>query len=781
MSTPNLQFNSEIISKIKNFYNSSNEILLLSGASGSSKTEILDKTLADVSGHALVFVIQCFKDCSIDDFLLNFYDSFRDYSLKKEVTLKKSLGETFAQKISFYFKNSDKNSIIVIDNFELVSENRQILDLLSHIAKFENTKVVLVSKNKNVEFFEKASRKIEKIEILPNQKDVFEKKLLHEGYELEKSVLDDFYDLTEGSELYLRMTIRYSKITGIKIKDLLSEFKAKKTTFANFIVLKVISLVPSVYYPFLQNLCALNHAISTSFIEHYKLGEIKQIEYLKRNLVISAIDNKIILKNYFKDYFLSTLSIQEKFKIYKNFCDIYEKELAKSPKDRYLRLSRESIRKQIEIFKNKMPRLNKTAKIDQTNFSYISLAQEGANPWFDKSLAERKQNFLTSKKKEAPKKKPIYTRQNSMSEEDKAILRQYRERKYEQEKAKQIAKGQIDVLSAYKMALSAQEDYQFARANEILAKLLNQVTDADLKIKILENLAQNNEKLNQFDGTLSYLTEIAKQYFIRSDFENYFSTILKCAKLYEHLYRFDSAKNEYLKIINSGMELNSLILSKSHLGLADIFESENNLNSALEHYKNALLTAQNDKDLIAEIYFKTATIYDDLQNFDLAIEFYDKNIECGENKWLSQAYTNCAMIFADTNDINNAIKYLKLAIQTDENTNPQGAYFAARELADIYREIDIQQAFNYMKRALDFAKEIGDNFKIAFAYLEAGDLFYDLKQNENALDCYFKAKKLLGTGISKENEEIITQRINDMKIKMVKSQFERIEARYVEP
>ena len=45
MDTFNLQFSNEIINKIINFYNSTNELLLLCGFSGCSKSEILNKTL----------------------------------------------------------------------------------------------------------------------------------------------------------------------------------------------------------------------------------------------------------------------------------------------------------------------------------------------------------------------------------------------------------------------------------------------------------------------------------------------------------------------------------------------------------------------------------------------------------------------------------------------------------------------------------------------------------------------------------------------------------------
>ena len=45
MEISDFQFSNEIISKIYNFYNSTDELLLLCGFSGCAKSEILNKTL----------------------------------------------------------------------------------------------------------------------------------------------------------------------------------------------------------------------------------------------------------------------------------------------------------------------------------------------------------------------------------------------------------------------------------------------------------------------------------------------------------------------------------------------------------------------------------------------------------------------------------------------------------------------------------------------------------------------------------------------------------------
>lgn len=783
MDTSDFQFSTEIIEKINNFYNSTAELLLLCGFSGCAKSEILNKTLEELDENTLVFKHLCFEHTTIDDFLLNFYDSFRKFSIERKVSLKKSMGEGFANKVSFYFKNIDKKCLIIVDNYELVSNNIEILNFLAHITSFENTKLVLVSRNKEINFFINQELITEIVEIKPNTKEVFCAKLENSGIELNEDVLNQFFELSGGYELYLKMAVRYSKITGVKIADLISEYKKRGTEFSYFIILKVVSLVPPVYFEFLKNLSAINHAVSTDFIKNYKLGDIRQIEYLERNLLISRFDNDIILKGYFKQYFLNTLSVQEKFKTFKTLWDIYETELSKSPRDRLLRLSRESIRKQIEMVKGNIPQIGKQVRINQNNFSYISLAQEGANPWFDRRITNKKQSSLSSNKDPFKKKTP--EKKNLMSEEDFLMLKEYRRKKFEQEQVQSVENEIKDFNEALRLADNYEQNYQYAKAIEIFAKLKTRTSDDETKIEILEHLAHNSEKLNNFENALEYYAQIGSLHLIRKDYKKYYRTILDMAMLYKNLYRFSSAKEEFIKIINTSKDVENSVKTAAYLGLGDIFESENSIEEALKYYSFASDFANSDDDATnAEINFKTAVLYDDMQDFSKAVEFYLNNINFSQNtainKWLSQSYINLGLIYSYQNNNSEAIKYIQLALETDKkDNNPSGVYFAARELSKIYEQSDTELAIEYIKTALRCAHDLHDTFKAAFAYLELGDLYYSFNQDEMALESFFEAKAALGDNILEENEQIINTRINDMKIKMLPQEFNRIESKYV--
>ena len=134
------QFNNSIINEIRNFATSSFDLLFMSGQRGSAKSETIEKIIPELEENNLVFQHFCFENTVIDDFLLNFYDSLRNFSILQKISLKKFSTDNFKEKVSHYFKTIDENCIIIVENFEKVDSNVEIVDFLSHLASYENVK-----------------------------------------------------------------------------------------------------------------------------------------------------------------------------------------------------------------------------------------------------------------------------------------------------------------------------------------------------------------------------------------------------------------------------------------------------------------------------------------------------------------------------------------------------------------------------------------------------------------------------------------------------------------
>ena len=73
---------------------------------------------------------------------------------------------------------------------------------------------------------------------------------------------------------------------------------------------------------------------------------------------------------------MGKFSVQERIAAYQNLISIYEKELSKSPQDRLLRLSRETVRNLISYFSQNLPKIN----LDKKSF-HLCLYAANMDGW----------------------------------------------------------------------------------------------------------------------------------------------------------------------------------------------------------------------------------------------------------------------------------------------------------------------------------------------------------------------------------------------------------------
>lgn len=796
------KFNIRILNQIHDFINSQDDLLYIAGFQGCGKSELVNFALKDIGKDILLFRHLCFKNSVIDDFLLGFYDNLRYYSINKKINLKKSLTENFAQKVSFYFKNLDEKCLIIIDNFDLISKNSEIVDFLSHLGKFENVKLILISRALNPEFFENKNLNLKTIEIEPNDYFTFKLKIEDALEIFDEADIEELYKQTKGYELYLKMTLRYISTVNVTLKEFVDEFKKRKMEFSDFLLSKIVSLVPSIYLPFLQNISCLNHSVKIGFIEHYKLGDISLVNYLHRKLLISRFDDEIYLKDYLKEYFLSGLSVKEKINNYKNLIEIYEQELAKSPKDRILRLSRESIRKQIEFLKTKLPKVSGLGINEQNqNFSYIQQTRTAGMPWYTKLTKLKEKTPDEGNKNNSEKNKHnVHFGKETLSEEEKKLIKEFRKNKEKTNSKGNLADIKENGADILNHAQKLEENYDYAGAISLLSGIKNKVQDKSLLSKILLKLAQNYTKINDFEASLKNYDKAYELLKGLGNTEKCANIKLETANLYKNVYRFKMAK-ECLNSITENTLLAKNTTAKAYLMLGEIFEMENNFKTAHKNYEKALQASDleyPDNKLLSEIYFKTAILYDDGQNTEKALEYYQKSIDAIKNSdvessFYSTCYVNMGLIYSElwaentTGTTNNyAEEYFKktaqnfeIALEIDKKEeNQNGIYFVSRQLSMLYRDIEPQKSAEFLQNTLDAAVTLKDNFKTAISRLELGDYYYNAMNNRLALINYFEAQKALGAEISDENKERISTRINDMKIKMESSEFSEIAEEY---
>ncbi|MBQ4646427.1 MAG: tetratricopeptide repeat protein [Candidatus Gastranaerophilales bacterium] len=765
------QFNNSIINEIRNFAISSFDLLFMSGPRGSAKSETIEKMIPELEENNLVFQHFCFENTVIDDFLLNFYDALRNFSILQKISLKKFATDNFKEKVSHYFNTIDSNCIILVENFEKVNANVEIVDFLSHLASYPNVKIIIVARNNEKNLFRFKKIRTKNLEIGGIEKDDFKSKLSILTEPMSIDVKEKFYEITEGLELYLKMSVKYCTTTNTTIADLINEFERKNIStyvpYEEFLVNKFVSLVPAIYKNLLKILSAISHPVNIDFLDRYKLGNVSYIEYLVKNFLVNRFKNEYYVKDYFRQYITKSFSIQEKVTYYKNLVEIYENELTKSPKDRLLRLSRESIRKEIEYFKIKTPSINANEKGQK--FSYLGIATSAWND--EKTIQKTKLSEKLNKIKE--RKNFLIKEQSKIEEFDKTQLRQNKE---EREKNKRFI---IDLINSSRDYV---KKFQYHDALSELKRAQEADFENEFQIEILILIAKNNEALNRSALAMEYYQkalELAKE----ANDSRICEIEFLIALLEKGTYKIDEAKEKLKKIIENPTYPKSYI-AKASIELGEIEEANSNPQEAIKCYKNALdLSLGKDKALVCKSYYKLAILYDEHQDYENAILNYQKNYvtssERHENKYYSVSLTNLALIYNEQGRYKDASDYLKLALIYDSEIDDwENMYFSQKELAKIYSRLDETSAIGYYKQALDSAKKMEDVFKEALVHFEMGEFFYDKGEDEKALVNFFNAKTILKKVQDNENILRVESRIKDIKIRLDDIAFSLIAQKY---
>lgn len=766
------QFNNSIIDEIINFSTSTFDLLFMSGPKGASKSETIEKIIPQLLEQSLVFQHFCFDNSVIDDFLLNFYDGLRNFSIAQKISLKKFTTDNFKDKVSHYFKTIEKDCIIIVENFEKIDENIEIIDFLSHLATYKNVKIIIVSRSNEKNLFRFKKIKMKTLEIEQIKKEDFKTKLaiLTEPVDIETK--EKFYQITKGLELYLKMSAKFCTNTGISIKDLIAEYERKNALsyidFEEFIVSKFVSSTPSVYQNLFKALCTLSHPVDENFLSTYKLANVGYIDYLVKNFLVAKFKNEYYIKDYFKEYILKSFSIQEKITRYKNLIEIYENELTKSPKDRLLRLSRESIRKEIEFFKSLIPSINTSSK-SSNSFSYLGIT---ATNWHDEKLRE--------KTKLADKLNKIKERKNLLAKEKVNFFNT--KPNIEEPSVEEIQKDRMLIITLINSARDLTKQYRYQESINELSKAKDEDFDNEFSIEISTLIAKNYEFLNDYIGAQKFYEsalDIARETKDSRKCELEFSIALTN----KNLFKIDFAKNQFKQIAQNETNPQNY-RAKAFLELGELEEASSNIDSAITQYNQAIsLSLSKYKDLVCKGYYKLAVLYDENQDIENAIRYYQKNYitssEKKENQYYGISLTNLALIYIEQSKYKEASELLKLALMFDsENNDLENMYYTQKELAKLYTKIDEVSAIGYFKQALNCAKKLSDTFKEALIYFEVGEYYYDKEDDENALKNFLFAKNILKINPNDENISRVDTRIQDISMRQDEMTFNLIMEKY---
>ncbi len=825
----------ETFTKLVNFVNSNASLFVLHGFMGSGKSTMVDFLPKITNDDVLCFRINCFESTNLDDVLLSIHTDFVNYHNQRKITLPKVDSTGFTDRINAYLKSINMPMLFIFDsvNAQKFPLHVEISNFIKHISQIERVKIVVASRNladsdlsgENNQNYAiiKLCGKEEFIEIL-NKNDITS----------DEETYNNAFEATKGHFLYISLLINVIKLLNLNLKSVYNDYSKKKKTIFDFLISKVLTLIPERFFKTLWFLALIRSGVSENFLIKQKLSTPDELAYLEERMLLCREGINIYLKDYVKSTVIETINPQTFKDIHTYLAELYESQLPKKPSERDLIISRSTMRREAAYHKEQAAQTIETNIQPQTkqkslDYNYLSYSNSIKRDWnFSESsvgsnqqqqkrfvkpaprgLATRINNNLRAKNFELSNEELKLLNQLNLKVPNAELIRDDRETpQYDFNPRNQLRKNQFQnqqkppqnnfqkeepaqptetLVTVMNEASLAEQEFDFERALKIYNKAYSMTEAAgydEAKPIIMMQTAFCHRKMQNNDEALKCF-EIAYKLYCNTNPQNANKALFNMAEIYTETYNHNKAKEMYEAILHSNQKTDLAFNARVLLNLAEIESNNLNIERASVYYNEALSYALNlnDKKLICETCFKFGLAYDDAGSVEKAFKMYSQCIQTSTdyevNSYISSAYSNIAGIFEEQNLTDKAAKYYELSVKIDEqHENWDGLYFAYSKLATIYQAKSLTFALDYSFKALDAAKKLNDNVYTASTYIQIGDYYYQSNQTKDALKSYLLAKALLLKQPNPENVRKIDVRINDMKTKLGTATFERIASEF---
>lgn len=825
----------ETFTKLVNFVNSNASLFVLHGFMGSGKSTMVDFLPKITNDDVLCFRINCFESTNLDDVLLSIHTDFVNYHNQRKITLPKVDSTGFTDRINAYLKSINMPMLFIFDsvNAQKFPLHVEISNFIKHISQIERVKIVVASRNladsdlsgENNQNYAiiKLCGKEEFIEIL-NKNDITS----------DEETYNNAFEATKGHFLYISLLINVIKLLNLNLKSVYNDYSKKKKTIFDFLISKVLTLIPERFFKTLWFLALIRSGVSENFLIKQKLSTPDELAYLEERMLLCREGINIYLKDYVKSTVIETINPQTFKDIHTYLAELYESQLPKKPSERDLIISRSTMRREAAYHKEQAAQTIETNTQPQTkqkslDYNYLSYSNSIKRDWnFSESsvgsnqqqqkrfvkpaprgLATRINNNLRAKNFELSNEELKLLNQLNLKVPNAELIRDDRETpQYDFNPRNQLRKNQFQnqqkppqnnfqkeepaqptetLVTVMNEASLAEQEFDFERALKIYNKAYSMTEAAgydEAKPIIMMQTAFCHRKMQNNDEALKCF-EIAYKLYCNTNPQNANKALFNMAEIYTETYNHNKAKEMYEAILHSNQKTDLAFNARVLLNLAEIESNNLNIERASVYYNEALSYALNlnDKKLICETCFKFGLAYDDAGSVEKAFKMYSQCIQTSNdyevNSYISSAYSNIAGIFEEQNLTDKAAKYYELSVKIDEqHENWDGLYFAYSKLATIYQAKSLTFALDYSFKALDAAKKLNDNVYTASTYIQIGDYYYQSNQTKDALKSYLLAKALLLKQPNPENVRKIDVRINDMKTKLGTATFERIASEF---
>ncbi len=716
------------LKKIYDFYAAPEQsILLLTGFGGTGKRLIIEHSEGFLAPNVLRVEFDCKAATVCDDILMHFIDIMQKTPDAKKIFSPKI--ENFAKTLNRYISVSSFPILIFINTFDNVQEKnaKLILDFLFSVVNYDKVKIIITAKTFDSSLLPPG---IEYTKIISKalNRNLFSAYIRSKNIEFNEVEIEELYKLTRGYYYYAKLTSNVINNMGISLKEFLLRCKNAGKIFDKYLCDAAISVLPLPIRNFFWFLLLLRHGISYDALSVLDLYDEMSVKYLLKNGYIYESSGVIYVSDYFHSAVEIIIPVKIKQKLHKYLADIYKEQLKEKPENRVLKLSRQSLNAEIEYH---------TAK-SESNAELVDDAP---------AAAEIQQE--QSDKVKAPENNTLNSTKSSIDD---------------------LVKNAEKLASLHK----------YNEAIKIYNNVLESSNNRMKLIDVYTALARLYSKTSDWSKALHY-------YLIVEDFFNENNEPInvnyikyEISNVYYNMFNLEAARNTLKEVIFSQDSPKGLMIDAC-LQLGNLEDYSRNYDEAFVYYKQGVdsIDETTSKETAEELYFRYAVALDEHDEKELAISYYYKYIESGAQTYLSPVFCNLGTMLEEAGDLKKAEEYYKKAYDIDmAKNNYDGIYYSATRLAGLYFETTPAKALPYIKTAQNSAETLNDSFYIAQSHLLAGDYYYRINDNENALKEYVGVYMNVKDDFSRENLDKITARIKDMEIRLGSEKYTEIMKKY---
>lgn len=781
--------NEKQIEKICEFLQSEEHLMLINGFRGTGKSAIVDFVSMFLNDDALVLKYNFLETTILDDLLLGFFEDFRNYTVQGKIIPPRIKTENFSQKINSYFNSIGRPICIILNSFEsiLKTNKTDILNFLIHLNKFSNVKIIITSRNFIFEDFQDITYST--ATTLALSQPIFEKYLKTNGVKNIGVMSTELYKQSKGYYGVLNLAVKIMTLRQYSLVKFLEIFSKSYMPFSEFVYRESLALVDPVSAHVFRLLTVMRIPIHINLIKSLHLYNEERILFFVTNSLLSVDGESLYLKDFFREIIEHQIPDNVMIKLHSACVDLYNTQLPLKPLERDLRLSRQTMRNEIEyhsMFIPKKPNLNpQNVQVIDVN-PVVEMTPQTVQE-IEKEVVE-KETAQISPPHEETKEEKLDKISFIIDDEDMLnniadSIKDFVSEKIETNKI-EAQNSKFTLTQLLNLAKKEEQNYNYKAVISLYQNALTKKDDDNFDKflpTIYVKLAQSYKHLSDWYDALNYYTQAQDFYYNTSNTDKVAEIKLEIANIYYIMYKHDNARF-ILNELSGNSDLPNELKIRVNLGLAKL---SNKASEEYEYYKNALplVTSEVNKAITAELYYKFAGISDERNNTKTAVDYYKKCIGLDTNpktnKFLSRALANLAELFDEAGSSNLAIKYYNQSIKIDNiNKNYNGLYYSAIHLAEIYSSQDTNKSLDFMTQALSYAKQLNEPFYVADASLLLGDFYMLRRDVNNAYKYFISAYNVAKHSFSKDNLDKIQSRIDDVKRKLSEQDFKQLQDKY---